>query len=271
MQEKTPSKETITFLGTGGARFMIISQQLATGGIWLDLDGTEMLLDPGPGSIVRATDMKLNPENLQAIAISHRHLDHAADVNIMVEAMTRGGFNRHGFFLAPGDAFDEEPILFGYLKKRLDGIDTLEAGKSYRVGNISFSTPVKHLHRAETYGMVFKTAKHTFSYIADTYYFKELKEHYGGSDLLIINLVFLKPRPMADNVMLPADHLAAPDAERLIREIRPKAAILTHFGTSMLEAGPDKIAAVMAQSTGIKVIAARDGMTFDLAELDKIN
>ncbi len=46
--ENGPS-ETITFLGTGGARFMIITQMLASGGLWLDIGGTEILVDPGPG------------------------------------------------------------------------------------------------------------------------------------------------------------------------------------------------------------------------------
>jgi len=46
------SKETITFLGTGGARFMIISQLLASGGLWLILTAPDMM-DPGPGCIVQ--------------------------------------------------------------------------------------------------------------------------------------------------------------------------------------------------------------------------
>jgi hypothetical protein len=46
---KTPS-ESIIFLGTGGARMMVESQRLASGGLWLRLNGTEVLLDPGPGA-----------------------------------------------------------------------------------------------------------------------------------------------------------------------------------------------------------------------------
>ncbi len=42
MPEKTTPTDTITFLGTGGARFMIISQLLASGGFWLNLGGTEI-------------------------------------------------------------------------------------------------------------------------------------------------------------------------------------------------------------------------------------
>jgi len=260
MEDKNPSSNTITFLGTGGARFMIISQLLASGGLWLDLNGTEVLLDPGPGSIVQATKRKLKPEKLSAIILSHRHLDHAADVNIMAEAMTQGGFNQHGWLFAPADAVETEPVIFSYLKNYLEGIEVLKEGKSYSIGNISFTTPVRHIHPVETYGMLFRTHEHTFSYIADSRYFDGLCTSYGG-ELVIINVVFLEPRPTID-------HLSMPDAKRIITEIKPKAAILTHFGTPMWQAKPWEIAQRLSQETGVRVISARDGMRFDLAQLD---
>ncbi len=112
MEGKSPPSDSITFLGTGGARFMMISQFLASGGLWLSLDGTELLLDPGPGCIVQSTKRKLRADKLSAIILSHRHLDHSADVNIMVEAMTQGGFNQHGWLFAPADALETEPVIF---------------------------------------------------------------------------------------------------------------------------------------------------------------
>lgn len=270
MKNASPAQtDTITFLGTGGARFMIISQALASGGIWLNLGGTQLLVDPGPGSIVRVTDRKLDPEALSGIIVSHRHLDHAADANIMTEAMTRGGYHKHGRFLAPADALEgDETILFSFLRRHLDSVETLEEGKSYSFGDVTLTTPVRHQHRGDTFGMTFRTPRHTFSYIADTRYFEELAGHYTGSELLIVNLVFLEPRPPSDDLILkPADHLSVPEAERLISEISPKKVLLTHFGLGVWKADPQKVAAGMAERTGIDIIAAQDGMTFDLAGL----
>lgn len=246
---------------------MIISQILASGGLWLNLGGTELLVDPGPGCIVQATKKKLKTENLSAIIVSHRHLDHSADVNIMVEAMTQGGFKRHGYLFAPADALGDEPVIYSYLKNYLEGITVLQEGKSYSIGDISFTTPVRHIHQVETYGMFFKTARHTFSYIADSRYFDGLCHSYGG-ELLILNLVFLEPRPPTDNPRTPTEHLSVPDVERIIGELKPKVAILTHFGMGVWRAKPWKIARKISKRTGVKVLAARDGMTFDLAELD---
>ena len=261
MGNKSPSEDTITFLGTAGARFMVIKQLTASGGLWLNLSGTEILIDPGPGSIVQSTKRKLNAEKLSAIILSHCHLDHSADVNIMIEAMTQGGFNRHGWLFAPADALESEPIILSYLKDYLEGIEILKEGKSYSVGDISFTTPIRHIHPVETYGMLFRAAGHTFAYITDTRYFDGLCHSYNGSELLIINVVLLEAKPHID-------HLSVPDAEHIIAELKPKVAILTHFGMNVWRARPWEIARRLSQQTGVRVLAGRDGMRFDLSELE---
>jgi ribonuclease BN (tRNA processing enzyme) len=261
-QSHPAATDSITFLGTAGARFMVSQQLAASGGIWLSLNGTQLLLDPGPGCIVQTTKRKLNAEKLNAIILSHRHLDHAADVNVMIEAMTGGGFKRHGRLFAPADAVQNEPVIFSYLKNYIEGITVLEAKTSYQTGNVTFTTSERHIHPVETYGMVFQASAHTFGYVTDTRYFESLHRSYAGSELIIINMVLTEPRP-------PIDHLSIPDVARLISEIKPGIAILTHFGLHVWEAGPWKIAGELSERTGVKVIAARDGQKFDLAELDK--
>jgi ribonuclease BN (tRNA processing enzyme) len=260
MKDKSPPDNTITFLGTGGARVMVATQILASGGLWLSLGGTEILVDPGPGCIVQSTKRKLRADKLSAIILSHRHLDHAGDVNAMIEAMTQGGFKPHGWFFTPADALETEPVIFSYLKDYLDGIEVLQVGKSYTVGNVSFTTPIRHIHPVETYGMLFTAGGHTFAYIADTRYFDGLPRLYA-SELLIMNVVFLQDNP-------PADHLTVSDVRCIVTEVKPKVAILTHFGMSMWRAKPWEIAQRLSQETGVRVIAARDGMRFDLSQLD---
>jgi ribonuclease BN (tRNA processing enzyme) len=260
MKNPTDATDTITFLGTAGARFMVTRQLAASGGMWLNLGGTEILVDPGPGSIVQSTKRKLRGEKLSAIILSHRHLDHSGDINIMIEAMTNGGFKKNGWLFAPSDALGDEPVVFTYLRGFVEGITRLEAGGSYTVGDVSFTTPVRHIHPVETYGMVFTASGHRFSYIADTRYFEGLAPAYAA-ELVIINVVFLDPPARAD-------HLTIPDVSRLVREINPKVAILNHFGMHVWQAHPWELAERLTQETGTRVIAARDGMRFDLARLD---
>ncbi len=238
---------------------MVSKQLAASGGFWLNLSGTQLLVDPGPGCIVQATKRKLNAEKLSAIIVSHRHLDHAADTNVMVEAMTNGGFRRRGQLFLPADALAPEPVIFSYLKNFVEGITVLEAEKQYEAGNISFKTSVRHIHPVETYGMVFKASGLTIGYITDTRYFEGLAKSYPA-ELVIINMVLTEPRA-------PVDHLSVPDVITLIKEIKPKTAILTHFGMHVWQARPWLVAEEISKETGVRVIAARDGMKFDLAQL----
>jgi ribonuclease BN (tRNA processing enzyme) len=253
--------DTITFLGTAGARFVVTKQFLASGGAWLNMGGTQILLDPGPGCLVQSVKRKLDALKLKAIILSHKHLDHSGDINIMIEAMTEGGRRQRGALFAPSDAIDEEAVIFPYLRNFPEKVEMLSEGGSYLVDGITFETPVRHRHPVETYGLVFNTPRHTFSWITDTKYFPELASYYKA-DLLVINVVLMEPRE-------PVAHLSLVDAARIIEEVKPKKAILTHFGMSIWRSKPWELAQKMSEDTGIKVIAARDGMKFDLAKLDE--
>ena len=253
--------DSIVFLGTAGARVMVTKQFLASGGTWLSLDGFEILIDPGPGTLVRAIKKKLDPTKLDAIILSHKHLDHSVDINIMIEAMTESGRRRRGVVFAPSDALNnEEGVILPYLRDYPERMEILSQGKSYTVGDVVFETPVRHVHPVETYGMVFKTAKYTISWITDTGYFDNLPDYYRG-DLLIVNMVMMVHK---DNV----GHLSLAEVGEVIKRIKPGMAILTHFGMSLWRARPWEVAKQLSQEAGVPVIAARDGMKFDLAQLN---
>ena len=261
MNDNNTTKDTITFLGTAGARFMVSRQLAASGGIWLSLNGTQVLIDPGPGCIVQTTKRKLNPEKLSAIILSHRHLDHAADTNVMIEAMTNGGFSKKGALFAPRSALEDDPAVLKYVRKYLNEIFVLKEGATYTIGNIKVSTPLRHVHPVETYGIVFKTPQYTISFIVDSRFFPELIDKYRGSDLIVINVVRYDGK---GGKKLDVDHLNLEDVKKITKGIKPKQAILTHFGMTMIRAKPWEVAAEVEKETGIKTIAASDGMEFDL-------
>jgi len=127
------------------------------------------------------------------------------------------------------------------------------------VGDIVFGTPVRHHHGVETYGFAFKTPRHTFSWIIDTKFFPGLTKFYRG-ELLVLNVV----RHQSGS---PFDHLSMPEAKQIIMEVRPKAAIITHFGMTIWQAKPWEVARQLSDETGVRVISARDGLNFDLAQL----
>ena len=255
--------DKIKFLGTAGARFVVMKQLRASGGIWLTLDNTNIFIDPGPGSLVRclSSKPKLNPLDLDGIILTHRHLDHSNDINIMIEAMTNGGFKKKGVVFAPRDAIEEDPVVLRYIREYVENIEIMKEKGSYTLGNISFSTPVKHIHGAETYGLNIRGKDNSISLITDTRYFEGLESHYNG-DILIINVVRFEEKQGID-------HLSLKDAEKILSINKPKLGVLTHFGMTMIKAKPWEIAKGLSEKLGVKVIAARDGMELDLDKYQK--
>jgi phosphoribosyl 1,2-cyclic phosphodiesterase len=253
----------IKFLGTAGARFVVIKQLRASGGVWLSVGKTNLYIDPGPGALVRCLNSKprLEPSTLDGILLSHKHLDHSGDVNVMIEAMTDGGFKKRGVLFAPNDALEEDPVVLKYVKGYVEKVEVLRESSEYRIGEIHFSTAKRHHHRVETYGLNFKISPRTISFITDTKFFPELPNLYCG-EILVIHVVRLKP--IGDE---PMDHLSVEDVKTIVKKTKPKLTILTHFGMTMIRAKPWVVADELEKELGLKVLAASDGLKLDLKEV----
>jgi phosphoribosyl 1,2-cyclic phosphodiesterase len=68
--------------------------------------------------------------------------------------------------------------------------------------------------------------------------------------------VFYQPRPGID-------HLSLNEVEQIIRETKPKKAVLTHFGMTMLKAKPQLQAERLSRKLKTEVLAAYDGMSLE--------
>jgi phosphoribosyl 1,2-cyclic phosphodiesterase len=253
----------VKFLGTAGARFVVMKQLRASGGVWLSVEKTNLYIDPGPGALVRCLNSKpkLDPSTLDGILLTHKHLDHSGDVNVMIEAMTDGGFKKRGVLFAPRDALEEDPVVLRYIMGYVDKVEVLKENSEYRIGDIRFSTARKHYHRVETYGLNFKTSPRTLSFITDTKFFPDLPHLYQG-EILVIHVV--RRNPVGDD---PIEHLSVEDVKSIIKEAKPRLTVLTHFGMTMVKAKPWVVAAELEKELGLKVIAASDGMKLDLEEV----
>ncbi len=242
---------SFTFLGTGGGRFVLLSQRRYSGGIWLDFEA-RMILDPGPGALVRALQFKKNPGDLDAILVSHKHLDHYNDAEVMIEAMTYGTKNRRGCLVSSDGALE---YISEYHQNAVKVI-TPKPGDEFNVNNLRIQALPTSSHE-DGIGFKFYTGKGTVTYSSDTGYSRELIEHYMGSRILILNVIF------PDSKMI-KKHLNTEKAIRIIKEVKPELAVIQHFGISMLNADPDRQAGIIELETGIKTIAARDGMEINL-------
>ncbi|MEA3254652.1 MAG: MBL fold metallo-hydrolase [Candidatus Altiarchaeota archaeon] len=245
---------SITFLGTGGGRFVLLSQRRYSGGLWLDLEST-LILDPGPGALIRALQFKKDPGELDAVLVSHKHLDHYNDAELMVESMTHGMKKDRGCLVINKNTL-------GYISDYHKSVNliTPNAKEKFRIKDLKIQAIPTYNH-ANGIGFKFLSDKGTITCTSDTAYSEELIEYYKDSKILILNTIF----PASKEIKT---HLNTETAALIVEKARPELAIIQHFGLSMLNAGPEREAAWMENETGVKTIAARDGMTINLESME---
>lgn len=246
----------IIFLGTGGGRIATMTQMRATGGWILRMDGQMIHVDPGPGALVRAKEGGVDLKKLTGILVSHSHPDHYTDAEVVLESMTHGTSKHRGVVIG-----NENVIKGGggYRKAFSDfhlklpqRVETMEPDDRTKIGKINVeAVPTKH-GEGKALGFVFRGSE-TLGYTGDGEYFPGQEDRFRDCDYLMLNV--LRPR----NRDWP-DHMNSRMAAELITKVRPKIAVLQHFGITMLKAGPRREGSWVEKQTGVKTIVARDGM-----------
>lgn len=250
----------ITFLGTGGGRYTMIFQKRSTGGIYIRNLNERYVIDPGPGTLTMMKYIGINPMKIDAIFVSHGHPDHYTNVEVLIEAMTRGGRIKRGMVVGSKSVIagidNIGPVISKYHLNKVAKYEIIRDGKTI---NISDHVRVRGAYAKHsdptTTGFIFyfNNQKYTLGYMADTEYDDKLLESYKDCDLLIIP----NTRPVGKEI---PSHLSTDRTAKLVMELRPRCAILTHMGVRMLEANPEKEARWIEAQTGVKTIAAEDGM-----------
>jgi ribonuclease BN (tRNA processing enzyme) len=255
----------ITFLGTCGGRFATIYQPRSTGGIYIQ-DTKNLYLDPGPGAVLRMKETNIDPTKIDVLLVSHCHPDHYTDADVVIEAMTMGGTRKRGTLLgsksviAGIDGFN--PKVSQYHLSRLDDVHTISANETVDIDDLKIiSTPTIH---TDPSGVGFKivTENGAITYSGDTSINEDVINSYEGTRLLVLALT----TPLGIKL---DHHLSPEDALVILEKIKPEMVLLTHFGLRALKAGPESIAEWISENSGIKTIAAEDGMKVEM--VDEIN
>ncbi len=255
----------VKFLGTAGARFVVARQLRSSAGTYIETGGLRVMLDPGPGTLVRCAKSRppIDATALDAVILTHNHVDHSGDVNVLLDAMTAGGLKPGGALFAPRECLEgDDAVVLRYVRAGLDTIEVLGPDRAYRWKGLSFRTSARHRHAAETYGVKLDLDGATASFLVDTAAFPGLPASYAGSDLLVVNVVRATRARTGPDIL----HLTLDDARDLLREIRPRKTVLTHFGMTMLRAKPREAAAALGEELGLDVVAASDGMSLRIPE-----
>ncbi len=247
----------IVFLGTAGSLAVANKGLRSSGGIILQVDELQFHIDPGPGALRQAAAYSINLHHTTAVLVSHNHLNHCNDLNVIIDAMTHSGIEQRGILLASksllqhGDG--KHPFLTAYHQNLLEKIIPLEKKHKVGVELIEINALSAEHTDPAAIGLKFFCPKFTLSYSGDTALTQQLLEELSGSDLLILNVPFPSNKALGKNLDTEA-------AIKIVSQVRPKLAVITHFGLEMLKADPLDEARTIQRLTGVQTIAAKDGL-----------
>lgn len=271
----------IIFLGTGGGRDMMIAQIRRTGGIFFDLGKTKFILDPGPGSLVHAVALGLQPEKWNGVLLSHLHPDHATDVNAYLDGIERP------FIVAEEHCLlDKKDMNKG--KEKKDDFDYFPCVTVYHQEK-SKTYPVKDCSVVEVNGVKINATKAAhyipavgfrirgdqtdakgvvqsfdIGYTSDGEYYKGMERHYDGCKILIINVVIPKGGEAKRPGYMSVDGIIT--MLKAMKE-KPQLVILTHFSFWFMRSNLWKQDKIIQDATKVRTIHAEDFMTVDLPTL----
>jgi len=250
-------------LGSGTA---VPHPRRSSPGFWLETSGGTILLDCSASAIHRMAQENCDWANIDAIWISHFHLDHCGGLAPFLFGTKHASETRNRkkplrIYGAKGlknliDAFDKANgynLLKQSFPIEIIEVEALETFQILpRVEAVSMKTP----HTLESLAIHIRDADDkTFVYTSDTGFDKGLATFAGNVDLLVMECSFFKDKPTEN-------HLELSEAIYLIRYAKPKRATLTHFYLEW-----DKIdfqGELMNFSVPCIVLKAVDGLILEL-------
>ena len=240
--------------------------QRSSSGYWIETSGGTLLLDCSAAVIHRMAQENLDWANLDAIWISHFHLDHVGGLAPFL----------FGTKYAPQTQSRTKPLkIFGAAGLR-ELLEKFDAANDYNLFKQSFPIKIIEIKQHERFELLpgleavaFKT-RHTIEshairifdknnktivYSADTGFTKSLGEFARNADLFVCECSFFKDKPTEN-------HLELAEAMFLARYGKPKRIMLTHLYPQW--DGIDLQAEAEKFSPMCEVIEAKDGLRLDL-------
>ena len=221
----------LVVLGSGTS---VPHPQRASSAFWLEIEGGSMLLDCSADAMHRMAEEHLDWPNLDAIWISHLHLDHCGGLASLLFGMkhspqTQARKKPLRIFTCAGverllKATDESND-YGLFKQPfpLKIQEFSDTGQEFTpIAGIrceTFKTP----HTRESLAMRLTNSENkTVVYSADTGVSNELATFARGSDLFILECSFYQAKPVET-------HLNLVEAMRIAQTAEPRTLLLTHL------------------------------------------
>lgn len=225
----------------------------------LSVDGTDVLLDIGNGSLTNLMRFR-DVADIDAIVLSHMHPDHFLDLY---------GFHHARVFHptpdlppvpvhAPRGAAETVALLVDDTVRLHAGLPfhDLVTDRPFHVARLRF-VPFGVSHPVPAFGVRVEAGATDMAYTGDTELTDDLVAHVRGADLLVADATWLE-----DHGPYPAGiHMTAADVGRLADAAKVGKVLLTHIKPTH---DHEASAAEAARHFGGEILVARDRLELDL-------
>ncbi len=283
-ERREDGRVQITFLGTGQA---YLDGERAGASIFVEHDGSGLLLDCGPGSLGRAEQSGIGLERIQAVLLSHLHFDHAMGV---AELLTRMAFqdippplfagpSRTGDYMRDATEFARTQMRFlvdGLWLHRLDdvGVTEMPAGGEIVVGTLrAHSITVPHTDDLHALAWRVEAGGHSFVYSGDIGPADGVLEPFASGAEVLIHECYSDAaltaqsngmsdeRARAVRGAFEHTHTTVEAAARVAADAAVGTLVLTHL---LPTESDDRLIKEAGRWFGGAVVVARDGYSFEL-------
>lgn len=195
----------------------------ASSGYLLEHKGFNLMIDFGSGVLSKMQNF-LNPEQLDAVILSHYHPDHIADIGVLQHARLIQGFlgNRSMPLPIYGHNLEKEEFAKLTYKDITKGIP-YEPQNTFNIGpfHVQF---LMTKHPVPCFAMRIEADGKTIVYTADTSFKEEMISFAKEADILLCECNFYSDQDGRN-----AGHMNSTDAGTLARSAKIKHLVLTHL------------------------------------------
>lgn len=254
----------LVVLGSGSS---VPHPQRSSSGYWLETAGGTLLMDCSASAVHRMAEENLDWANLDAVWISHFHLDHVGGLapflfGTKYAPQTQNRTKPLKIFGAQGlrtllEKFDKANDYNLFKQPFPLEIIEIEEHERFEIRPDLEAVAMKTPHTAESHAIrIFDKNATTVVYTADTGFTKVLGDFARNADLFVCECSFFKNKPTEK-------HLELAEVMFLARYGRPKKVLLTHLYPEWDAIDLQTEAAKF--SPPCEIIEAKDGLRINLS------
>ncbi|WP_324662477.1 MBL fold metallo-hydrolase [Haloarcula sediminis] len=180
----------LTFLGTGSA---MPTGRRAQSGALLETDGSALLVDCGSGVLDALARTDTGYEGVDAVLLTHHHLDHVSDIDVLLKARWLAGETELAIAGPPGtaDLVTDLLAVHEYMQDRMDlRLVDIEEPAFSLAGFDGERTETRHSMQCFAYRLTPSAGGPTVAFSGDSEAFPELAAFADGAAVFVHDCSF---------------------------------------------------------------------------------